>query len=87
MSAYHQFLKTCPDYAATSALDDLRAAQYSRLDAQDQVYLDYTGGGLHASSQVHEPAQMLSEQVLGNPQMIAPAGAQTLPTPSAAAVG
>jgi selenocysteine lyase/cysteine desulfurase len=72
MSAYHQFLKTCPDYAATSALDDLRAAQYSRLDAQDQVYLDYTGGGLHASSQVHEHAQMLSEQVLGNPHSASP---------------
>jgi len=72
MSAYPQFLKAHPDYAASLALDDLRATEYGRLDAQDQVYLDYTGGGLHASSQVHEHARMLSEQVLGNPHSVSP---------------
>lgn len=72
MTAYRQFLERHPDYAATSELDDLRAAQYGRLDAQDQVYLDYTGGGLHAASQVHEHAQMLSGHVLGNPHSVSP---------------
>ena len=72
MSAYQQFLQQHPDYAATVALDDLRRTQYARLDAQDQVYLDYTGGGLHAASQVQEHAQMLSEQVLGNPHSVSP---------------
>jgi selenocysteine lyase/cysteine desulfurase len=72
MSNYQQFLQSHPDYAATGALDALRAAQYSRLDAQDQVYLDYTGGGLHATSQVLEHAQMLSDQVLGNPHSASP---------------
>lgn len=72
MSAYAQFLQQHPDYAATVSLDDLRRTQYARLDAQNQVYLDYTGGGLHAASQVQEHVQMLSEQVLGNPHSVSP---------------
>ena len=72
MSAYPQFLEQQPGYADTVALDDLRRAQYARLDAQNQVYLDYTGGGLHAASQVQEHALMLSEQVLGNPHSVSP---------------
>jgi len=72
MTSYQQFLERHPDYAATRELDDLRAAQYGRLDAQGQVYLDYTGGGLHAVSQVHEHAQLLSDHVLGNPHSVSP---------------
>ncbi len=72
MTAYDRFLESHPEYVVTGVLDDLRAAQYSRLDAQDQVYLDYTGGGLHATSQVLEHAQMLSDQVLGNPHSASP---------------
>ena len=37
-----------PEYAATEALDALRRSDYSRLDEQDHVYLDYTGAGLFA---------------------------------------
>jgi selenocysteine lyase/cysteine desulfurase len=72
MSRYDQFLQSHPDYASTSVLDSLRTSDYGRLDAQDQVYLDYTGGGLHAMSQVMEHAQTLSEQVLGNPHSVSP---------------
>lgn len=72
MTPQQQFLAQQPDYASTSALDDLRASEYARLDAQDQVYLDYTGGGLHAASQVREHAQMLSDHVLGNPHSVSP---------------
>jgi selenocysteine lyase/cysteine desulfurase len=72
MTSFDEFLASQPDYASTSMLDALRSEQYGRLDAQDQVYLDYTGGGLHAASQVQEHAQMLSEQVLGNPHSINP---------------
>jgi molybdenum cofactor sulfurtransferase len=39
-AAYAAFLRTCPSYAATSALDDLRAREYARLDKTGQVYLD-----------------------------------------------
>ena len=72
MTSYQQFLERHPDYAASSELDDLRAAQYGRLDAQGQVYLDYTGGGLHAISQVYDHAQLLNDHVLGNPHSVSP---------------
>ena len=66
------FLECHPDYAVTSALDALRATEYARLDAQQQIYLDYTGGGLHAASQVLEHARMLGDHVLGNPHSASP---------------
>src|SRR5450432_3195414 len=59
VTALSQFLDHFPAYSSTSALDELRAAEYGRLDAQGQVYLDYTGGGLHADSQVREHTQLL----------------------------
>jgi selenocysteine lyase/cysteine desulfurase len=49
------------------SLAALRRTEYSRLDDEDQVYLDYTGGGLHASSQVDAHAELLRTRVLGNP--------------------
>jgi molybdenum cofactor sulfurtransferase len=72
MTPYEDFRAAYPDYGATFSLDELRAAQYTRLDRQDQVYLDYTGGGLYAASQVQEHAAMLGEQVLGNPHSVNP---------------
>ena len=77
MTPYDDFLAAFPDYATTLALDDLRAKQYARLDRQDQVYLDYTGGGLYAASQVQEHAAMLAEQVLGNPHSVNPSSMET----------
>ena len=48
-------------------LDELRAAEYGRLDATGTVYLDYTGGSLYAESQVEEHMRSLREGVYGNP--------------------
>jgi len=67
-----RFLETHPAYAGTSALDELRAAEYGRLDAQGIVYLDYTGGGLHGDSQVRDHAALLGQQVFGNPHSASP---------------
>ena len=50
-----------------AALDALREAEYGRLDARDHVYLDYTGGGLYAASQVAEHAELLRSGIFGNP--------------------
>jgi molybdenum cofactor sulfurtransferase len=72
MTTYDEFLQLHPDYAATGAVDALRASEYGRIDAHGQIYLDYTGGGLHASCQVKDHARMLSEQVLGNPHSVNP---------------
>jgi selenocysteine lyase/cysteine desulfurase len=48
-------------------LDELRATEFSRLDAGGHVYLDYTGGGLYAESLVRAHADLLVQQALGNP--------------------
>jgi molybdenum cofactor sulfurtransferase len=71
-AAYEQFLKEYPAYAQTSILDELRQSEYSRLDAQNQVYLDYTGGGLYAESQLDKHFAMLRQNVFGNPHSANP---------------
>jgi selenocysteine lyase/cysteine desulfurase len=58
-------------------VDALRASQYARLDAQQHVYLDYTGGSLYAASQVGDHAALLNERVLGNPHSASLASAAT----------
>jgi selenocysteine lyase/cysteine desulfurase len=55
-----------------AGLDELRATEYGRLDATGTVYLDYTGGSLHAESQLEEHLRTLSEDVFGNPHSINP---------------
>ncbi|MCB0044531.1 MAG: aminotransferase class V-fold PLP-dependent enzyme [Caldilineaceae bacterium] len=50
-----------------AAVQELRRREYARLDEQGQVYLDYTGGGLHAASQIARHMELLSTRVLGNP--------------------
>ena len=72
MSPYERFLTAHPDYAGTAALDGLRQRDYGRLDAQGQVYLDYTGGGLHAASQLREHMELLDGEVFGNPHSASP---------------
>jgi molybdenum cofactor sulfurtransferase len=65
--AYREFLERYPEYAGTAALDDLRAADYGRLDREGHIYLDYTGGSLYAESQVRAHADVLAHGVFGNP--------------------
>jgi molybdenum cofactor sulfurtransferase len=72
-----EFLTAYPEYRETAHLDALRATEYARLDASGHVYLDYTGGGLHASSQVLRHAARLNEGVWGNPHSASPASAHT----------
>jgi selenocysteine lyase/cysteine desulfurase len=61
------FLRSYPSYSSTQAIDNLRLAEYARLDAGEHIYLDYTGGGLYAETQVQRHHQLLSEGVFGNP--------------------
>lgn len=68
MSAeFEIFLQKYPAYKNTQSIDDLRKSDYSRLDAGEHVYLDYTGGGIYAESQIQKHQQLLSENVYGNP--------------------
>jgi molybdenum cofactor sulfurtransferase len=66
-AAFRRFLKEHPQYAATAALDTLRERDFARLSREGHVYLDYTGSGLYASSQVERHAAILLERTLGNP--------------------
>ncbi len=66
-AAYPAFRRTYPAFDSTLTLDDLRAAEFSRLDEQNHVYLDYTGGGLYANSQLREHMALLESGVYGNP--------------------
>jgi molybdenum cofactor sulfurtransferase len=56
-------------------LDDLRRNEFARLDRGGHVYLDYTGGGLYAQSQLREHMRMLESSVFGNPHSINPTSA------------
>lgn len=71
------FLDRHPDYAQTSILDALRTSEYGRLDAGGHTYVDYTGGGLYAVSQVQEHAAMLASHVYGNPHSGSPSSSAT----------
>jgi len=66
-TAFDAFRVAYPSYYSTRRLDDLRATEYARLDREGHVYLDYTGGGLYAESQLREHMAFLSGNVFGNP--------------------
>jgi selenocysteine lyase/cysteine desulfurase len=61
------FLKAYPTYPTPHILDELRASEYARLDLGGHIYLDYTGGGLYAESQLRYHNKLLVERVFGNP--------------------
>ena len=53
--------------ALRERFDVLRATEFRRLDEGGHVYLDYTGSGLYAESQLRRQQQLLEKHVLGNP--------------------
>lgn len=66
-AAFKAFQQAFPDYSLTQMLDELRGREYARLDRLGHVYLDYTGGGLYAESQIRDHMTILNSMVLGNP--------------------
>lgn len=71
--AYIDFLSRYPSYHDTTGLDVLRAVEYSRIDQQGQIYLDYTGGSLYGESQLQSHLELLRSGVFGNPHSANPA--------------
>jgi selenocysteine lyase/cysteine desulfurase len=67
MPEYADFIQKYPTYDKTHDIDELRDRDYARLDRTGQIYLDYTGGGLYADSQMRLHQQVLAEHVFGNP--------------------
>jgi selenocysteine lyase/cysteine desulfurase len=72
-SALAQFVRDCPAFARTGAIDLLRAREFRRVDDSHSVYLDYTGGSLYAEAQVRRHMDLLLHDVLGNPHSSSPA--------------
>ena len=61
----------------THDIDELRERDYGRLDRLGQVYLDYTGGGLYAESQLRairncSPRASSATRILPTPPPISP---------------
>jgi selenocysteine lyase/cysteine desulfurase len=75
--AYQAFLKANPVFESTGKLDDLRRTDYGRLDRLGQVFLDYTGGGLYADSQIRQISELLDDGIFGNPHSDSPASSAT----------
>ena len=67
------FLAAHPRFRDSGQLAELRERDYGRLDEQGAVYLDYTGGGLHATSQVERHLALVDSGVWGNPHSASPA--------------
>ena len=74
-AAEAEFRAQYPEYAGTAILDQLRRSDFARLDQCGQAYLDYTGGGLYAESQLREHMQLLERGVFGNPHSVNPTSA------------
>src|SRR5581483_8618939 len=75
--AEQAFRRAYPAFASTSSLDVLRAEEYRRLDDLGQIYLDYTGGGLYAESQLREHFDLLRTGIFGNPHSLNPTSRAT----------
>jgi selenocysteine lyase/cysteine desulfurase len=67
------FRSAYPGYRDTALLDQLRATEYSYLDAGGHVYLDYTGAGLPAQAQLSAHAERIRGGCFGNPHSVSPA--------------
>jgi molybdenum cofactor sulfurtransferase len=72
MNSFNLFLQKYPSYKETTVLDDIRKSEYRILDQQGHIYLDYTGGGLFASSQLEAHQALLESHVFGNPHSYNP---------------
>lgn len=71
-NSYSEFIRKYPGYEETGHIDQIRARDYGRLDSLGQIYLDYTGAGLYADSQVIKHQKILLENVFGNPHSTNP---------------
>ncbi|HEY2354743.1 MAG TPA: aminotransferase class V-fold PLP-dependent enzyme [Gaiellaceae bacterium] len=61
--------------SADAPFAELRRTDFARLDETGHVYLDYTGAGLYAQSQLDEHVALLRSGVFGNPHSVNPTSA------------
>lgn len=72
-AAEMSFRRRFPEYEQTRLIDGLRKTEYARFDRLGHTYLDYTGGGVYAESQLREHLDVLTRRVFGNPHSGNPA--------------
>src|SRR5688500_16226586 len=72
------FAAAYPSYSLTASLDDVRRREYPQLDAQGHIYLDYTAANLPPRSLITRHANLLREQIIGNPHSSNPASSLTM---------
>ncbi|HNV99305.1 MAG TPA: aminotransferase class V-fold PLP-dependent enzyme [Chitinophagales bacterium] len=63
------------DIEDSTFFNALRQQEYPQLDANHQVYLDYTGGNQYSSTQIKTHFARLQGAVFGNPHSLNPASA------------
>ncbi len=66
------FRRDHPRYDDTAVLDELRRSDFARLDRGGHVYLDYTGGGLYAESQLVEHMHAATRERVRQPSLNQP---------------
>lgn len=52
--------------------NSLRKNEYDRLDKDNHIYLDYTGGNLYSTSQLNQHQKLLNDNTFGNPHSTNP---------------
>ncbi|RJQ66271.1 aminotransferase class V-fold PLP-dependent enzyme [Pseudonocardiaceae bacterium YIM PH 21723] len=62
-----EFRRLFPAYEHTRVLDEARRTDYTYLDVQNHLYLDYAGAGLAARRQQTAHLERVQNMVLGNP--------------------
>ncbi len=70
-------MQASPPARTVQLFDRLREHEFSRLDTQGHVYLDYTGSALYPASLVALHGSSLQASVLGNPHSVNPASAKS----------
>jgi selenocysteine lyase/cysteine desulfurase len=60
------------ELAHDTFFNKLRAKEYYRLEKENHVYLDYTGGNLYSASQLNKHVELLKHNVFGNPHSTNP---------------
>ncbi|MBK8163222.1 MAG: aminotransferase class V-fold PLP-dependent enzyme [Gammaproteobacteria bacterium] len=63
---FRAFIERYPQYRYTSALDQIRLREFSRLDEQGEVYLDYTGACPYPATLIEQHREILLRGVFGN---------------------
>ncbi|EEH44155.1 uncharacterized protein PADG_00444 [Paracoccidioides brasiliensis Pb18] len=66
------FRQKYPTFNSTTKIDRIRRTDYPTLDREGHIYLDYTGGGLYADSQLRAHHDLLHSNVFGNPHSLNP---------------